>query len=225
MLLSEIPASASYVAFCDQDDVWLPRKVETLFSAMQTEEAMFNGPVLVHADAFITDERLCILRRRFVSILGRESNFFGALVFSFVQGASMMINRSLLERIRDLPEEGPAYDRYIHLVAEIYGRRVFVDRPLMYYRQHGGNAIGAFKEKRRVPLRFLNEDDWSLFTGNEQVLSWFQGDLDATKKRMVRDYRRLFATRNPITRLMLLVRHLRPYPEQFVKRALKVWLP
>jgi hypothetical protein len=222
-LLSQVPDACSYILFCDQDDVWFPRKIENLLSAMKEAETENPGPILVHGDAFVTDESLRIIKRRFISKWARHNDFFGTLMFNKVQGASMLINRPVLERIRDLPEEGPLYDRYIHLVAEIVGRRVFVDRPLMYYRQHRNNAIGAFGRKPRARYEFLNEDDRALFRGNEYVLRRFAAELSARKRKVVDNYRVFMTTRNPFRRLELTIRYLRPYPGTMVKKLVKIF--
>jgi rhamnosyltransferase len=222
-LLSQVPDACSYILFCDQDDVWFPRKIESLLAAMKKAEMEHAGPILVHGDAFVADEKLKIIKRRFISKWARHDDFFGTLMFNKVQGASMMINRPLFERIWDLPEEGPLYDRYIHLVAEIIGRRVFVDRPLMYYRQHGNNAIGAFGRKPRVRFEFLNEDDRALFTGNEYVLRRFAAELSARKRKIVDDYRIFMTTRDPIRRMLLIICYLRPYTGTMVKKLVKIF--
>lgn len=224
-LLSQVPASASYVMFCDQDDVWMPGKIEKILKAMKDAENGFHGPVLAHADAHVADKDLRILKRRFIAKWARKRDFFGTLMFNKVQGASMMINRPLLELIKDLPDEGPLYDRYIHLVAEIFGRRVFLDESLMYYRQHGSNQIGAFGRKPRIAPEFLNEDDRALQRGNEFVFGRFFSGLSPERKAVVKDYREFVTTRSPSRRLALMLRYLIPYPGTLAKKIVKVFFP
>jgi len=47
---------ADYIMFCDQDDVWLPTKIEKTLAAMQLAEDDGKTPVLVHTDSFHNDE-------------------------------------------------------------------------------------------------------------------------------------------------------------------------
>ncbi len=51
---------ADYFAFCDQDDVWLPNKVERMINEVQRLEHQFGNaiPILVHSDLTIVDENL-----------------------------------------------------------------------------------------------------------------------------------------------------------------------
>jgi rhamnosyltransferase len=190
---------------------------------MKLAEKESRGPILVHCDAFVTGQTLRITKRRFISKWARQNDFFGSLMFNKVQGSSSMINRPLLELVKDLPEEGPVYDRYIHLVAEVFGRRVFVDRPLMYYRQHGANSIGAYGRKQQLRFEFLNDDDKALFSGNKYVLNRFCKYLSPEKKHMVRDYKLLFTTRNPFLRFKIIYRYLRFYPGTMIKKLAKLF--
>jgi rhamnosyltransferase len=224
-LLSRVPDASRYICFCDQDDVWRPEKIEMLLEAMLSAEKDRPGPILVHCDAMVTDENLRIRKRSFIAKWARQSDFFGTLMFNKVQGASSMINKPLLELVRDLPDEGPLYDRYIHMVAEVFGRRIFVNRPLMYYRQHSMNAIGAFGRKPRARFEFLNEDDKALFAGNEYFVKKFGEHLRPEQRRAVHDYEQLFTTRNPIIRFGIIKCNLRNYPGTMIKKLLKIFFP
>lgn len=135
-------SESRYIMFCDQDDVWCPNKVMEMLNAMLKQELKSEPgvPIMVHSDCFITDHRLNI-RGRLLGNLPARSGLRHALFTYMVQGASMMINLALKEVI--LPFNGYVYlhDRYIHLVSEITGKRVYLDYPLMYSRQHNYNFL------------------------------------------------------------------------------------
>ncbi len=223
-LMSLVPADVSWSRCCDQDDVWFPGKTETMLGVMLQEERRCPGPILVHSDSTVTDRELVVRRKRFISRWARRGDYFGALFFNKVQGATMMLNRALFELVRGGPPEGILYDRYIHLMAESLGRRVFIDRPLMYYRQHESNAVGA---DTRAPggLTFLGRRDWKLLEENRIFLALHGEALDAGRKRVVEEYLAFTSVRNPVERLRLAWKYLRPYPATLVKKTLKVALP
>jgi glycosyltransferase involved in cell wall biosynthesis len=54
-----------YFAFSDQDDVWLPRKIELMVSEVRLLERKFGTktPILVHSDLRAVDEDLEIICR------------------------------------------------------------------------------------------------------------------------------------------------------------------
>ncbi|MBU1715693.1 MAG: glycosyltransferase, partial [Proteobacteria bacterium] len=59
-------STAPYVMFCDQDDVWLPEKVEVTFESMLSAESKMPGlPVLVHADMYVTDNVMSVIAESF----------------------------------------------------------------------------------------------------------------------------------------------------------------
>jgi glycosyltransferase involved in cell wall biosynthesis len=136
------------VALADQDDVWDPDKVRA--SAQVLEDRPEVG--LVCTDAEIVDRDLNPLGLRMAASLG-----FGsadqALVASgkalqvlvrtnFVTGATMAFRASFVPDIVPIPECW-IHDGWIALVLALRSQVAFIDRPLVRYRQHGANQVGA----------------------------------------------------------------------------------
>jgi hypothetical protein len=48
-----------------------------------------------------------------------------------------------LEYASPIPEGFYIHDHYLAIIASFYGTVKFLDKPLIYYRQHGNNSIGA----------------------------------------------------------------------------------
>lgn len=140
-------ADYEYIMFCDQDDVWLPDKIEVTFAAMKAaEKGKTDCPVLVHSDLRVVDGELntvCESFFEFQQIYQDRVTFPRLLVQNYVTGCTMMINRPLKELCGSIPHECAMHDWWLALVASIFGRIVCVERPLMLYRQHGGNQVGA----------------------------------------------------------------------------------
>ena len=55
--------NADYYMFCDQDDVWLPYKIEKTYIAMQ--EKPVDSPVLIFSDLVVVDSDLNIINKSF----------------------------------------------------------------------------------------------------------------------------------------------------------------
>jgi len=133
-------SNAPFIMFSDQDDVWFPNKIE--FFLKRALEINQDVPWLIHSDCFVTDQNLKILRR----FLGSKPLNYGlksSLFHYYVQGSSTMINSKLKEESLPFPEHIYLHDRYFHIVSEISGRRLYINEPLMYYRQHSHNLVGS----------------------------------------------------------------------------------
>lgn len=144
-LLREV--KTEYFMFSDQDDVWLPDKVERTLSCFTDK----NKPQVVFTDLVVVDERLEPLAdsfmqmSRFDAYSGKELN--REIIQNIVVGCTMAGNRRLLE-FSGLAERPPPasmimHDWWLALVAVCFGDLIFEDRPTILYRQHGNNCLGA----------------------------------------------------------------------------------
>lgn len=146
-LLQAVPEDVPYAALSDQDDVWFEDK---LARAVKMLEAVPLGvPALYCAATMVTDVALTPMGAspRF----GRAPAFENALVQSIGGGNTMVLNRAALDLVRAAAGEvlgGPgeivAHDWWLYQIISGCGGQVLRDgEPVLYYRQHGGNAIGA----------------------------------------------------------------------------------
>lgn len=144
-------AQADYIMFCDQDDVWLPEKIEITLEKMISIERDNKTPVLVHSELFVVDKNLKILNDRFTCYQGlnpRCSDLNRLLVQNNVTGCTVMINRRLLEIIKNVSAERMLmHDWWFALVAASFGKIAFIEKPLINYRQHDGNQLGAVNNR------------------------------------------------------------------------------
>lgn len=141
-------ADAPYVMCCDQDDVWLPEKVETLLVRCRDIERLHPGyPVLVHSDLSVVDETLNVLHPSMFEYQQLKVDgpaFRDLLLQSCVTGCAMVMNRPLLQLTRGSdPDRMIMHDWWISLTASAFGIIDVVRVPTVLYRQHGANTIGA----------------------------------------------------------------------------------
>ncbi len=163
--------SAPYVALCDQDDFWLPDKLALLQSRLSDLEALHGRdfPLLVFSDIEVVDSRLARLKPSMYqqSIKSAGARTFADYFFSsHVPGCAMMVNRALLDLALPFPAV-EIHDWWLIQLATLFGKIDYVDRPLIKYRQHAGNAIGlggaagnpwlGRLQKLASPLTFLDK--------------------------------------------------------------------
>ena len=140
---------ADYYFLCDQDDVWLPEKIETeIVQMMLLEKQHPNLPLLVCSDAFVVDEQLSIIS----SSLWRSSGKYPELLSTFsalgaidyVTGCTMLFNRAVKNSIGVPSVWATMHDAWIALSVMKAGGIIFpISTPLMKYRQHSSNTLGA----------------------------------------------------------------------------------
>ena len=132
-------ASKGEIVFlADQDDVWLPGKVEMCLAAL-------NEADLVMHDAFLLG-----LSDAFESAWGRNGKLSDIRTYrsgvvanwwknSFT-GCCMAFRRKVLDKALPFPKNLPMHDQWLGVVAEKYFKVSYVDEPLVEYRQHHSNA-------------------------------------------------------------------------------------
>jgi len=142
-------ADADYLLFCDQDDFWLPEKLACDLEKMAAMERQFGAalPLLVHSDLVVTDASLCIVQPslwRFQHTQPEYSNCLNRLlVQNYATGCTIMINRAARDCALPVPAAAVMHDWWLTLVTAAFGQVGYLDKPLVFYRQHGLNDVGA----------------------------------------------------------------------------------
>ena len=136
-----------YFALADQDDIWLPEKIEKTYLKMKEfEKSHPSLPLLVHGDVRVVDEKLNVIASSFWSyqhIDPTRDRLNHLLLHNVVTGCTVMVNRALAEKVQTIPQEAIMHDWWIAMVASVFGKIAYIDEPLMLYRQHGTNDTGA----------------------------------------------------------------------------------
>jgi len=141
------------VAFADQDDVWLPFKLSRAVRSLS--DAAADGPAIYAARQILVDTRLHHLAVS--ERLTAPPIFPAALTQNLATGCTMALNRAaaLLVAGSTAPP-GCQHDWWAYiLVTAAGGQFIADDEPVVLYRQHGGNAVGAPRSLARRGLAAL----------------------------------------------------------------------
>lgn len=151
--LSRSRDTSDLFAFCDQDDVWHPCKVERQVACLS--EA---GVSLCHSDARIVSDAGETLAPSLFDheARSRSTSFTDLLVMNSVTGMTAMFRRDVAEAASAFPLSRCRYvlhDHWVALVAALLGRIRLIDEPLVDYTQHDANVLGARRWDRRLRRR------------------------------------------------------------------------
>lgn len=139
---------APYYMTCDQDDVWLEKKIELTYDNMLTIEDKADIPCLVYTELRVVDSELNTIAdtmSEYQSLDCHKRTINQFILQNSVTGCTMMVNRALRDmmlRITDI-DNTIMHDWWAALVAAQFGQTAFIDEPTILYRQHGDNSLGA----------------------------------------------------------------------------------
>jgi len=121
---------------CDQDDQWLPGKVERIRSAFAEDTAA----TLVLSDAQLIDGAGRVFASSLATVKPYRSGLLSNLLRNTFFGCTMAFRRSSLEYCLPFPAGTPMHDQWIGILHTLFGKVVYLDESLIRYRRHGGNA-------------------------------------------------------------------------------------
>ncbi|MFN3936093.1 MAG: glycosyltransferase [Gemmobacter sp.] len=142
-LLRAVPPQIEMVALSDQDDVWLPERLAHGAAALSGADP--GIPTLFTSRTLVCDADLKV--RAPSRLPHRPPGFRHALVQNIAGGNTFLLNRAavdLLQAASVEPRKVVVHDWWIYqLITGCGGRVIYDPTPLILYRQHGGNLIGA----------------------------------------------------------------------------------
>ena len=188
------------IALSDQDDVWRPDKLQLVEQAFKKQST-----ALVFSDAELVDENLKPLNRRMWNEVGfdehkkkllRSGRALEVLVTGWtVTGATMAFRTGFKNICLPVPDGiAMIHDGWIALTIAAVADVVALDEPLIHYRQHNRQQIGAPEHVEKGPeprglekfetafkRRNSSADLYKILETLEQRLVAFTGFYDTQK--------------------------------------------
>lgn len=175
--------------FADQDDWWNENKV--LRCVRYFRECRRELPVMYCARLEIVNEELKPIK---LSNIPRKICKYNALVENIATGCTIGLNT----RARDIllstrPRYVLMHDWWMYLVSSFFGYIFYDSEPVLLYRQHGGNTIGAAmtwtsEYRNRVRRFFASDKRTGIFHVSDQAsefLNCYGSSLDSKDREIV----------------------------------------
>lgn len=178
--------TCDYFAFADQDDEWLPEKLEKAINVLQT-----NGlaePMLYCSDKIIVDEKLRPLDVQVARNI-RKPSFGNAIVQGICTGCTAVWNRKLMGVLAGhMPrriENVVMHDWWLYMAASCLGSVYYDEHAYIRYRQHQNNKIGAMITKRQLlfyRMKQLKKPRGEIYRQVKEFVMVFEREMPAKNK-------------------------------------------
>ena len=151
-----------FFAFSDQDDVWLPKKLNSAIEKIQ--DSVNKNGAIYYSNKTIVDENLT---EKYQENFAESNDFSNFLFVSHAYGCTMVINRTLADiACQFVSHYAHFHDDWIHRLAICLGSDIVFDtNSYILYRQHGCNNCGTWAT-----------DDKSLLYLIKRTLSFLKND-------------------------------------------------
>jgi len=136
-----VRAKYEYVFLCDQDDIWLPGKVDKCLKVLEHS-------VLVVTDCRVVDTQLHSIHPSFFSLRSSRPGMISNLWKNSYLGCCMAFRRSLLHRALPIPPGVPMHDMWLGLIAQTCGSVIYLPEILSLYRRHPNATSDAASTSR-----------------------------------------------------------------------------
>ena len=146
-LLYKVPKQYDYYAFSDQDDVWLPDKIQKAIEMIGN----IDRPVLYASNQTVVDRDMKEIGKRYDS--DPSVDYRQIVSSNMISGCTMVWNAQLNdllseEKRRPTSEllECRIHDVWVALAAAVVGTIVYDSNSYILYRQHEDNVVGVSGE-------------------------------------------------------------------------------
>ena len=155
-------AAGTYIAFSDQDDIWIDNKIENLVNAIPGKPLVYSDSLLVDENGNSLNKKLSDIKKMYT---GTDSR--GYMFYSCVWGHGMLITKELLHRSSPMPGE-IHHDVWLAFKAFQNGGIFFHNETLTYYRRHDATSTIA------IPQKLQQREDEQRFHDYRKNLTWIQ---------------------------------------------------
>lgn len=135
-------AKGDYIFLSDQDDLWMPNKVEKTLEYLKQND-------FVVSDCLTINDRGEIISQSRIKDFSIKTGFIRLMIKTRYLGCCMAFNKNVLSAILPFPNNGYLieHDLWIASVAECYFKTSLINEPLICYRRHGSNTSSGGNDK------------------------------------------------------------------------------
>jgi hypothetical protein len=179
-LMSQVE-NADYVAYSDQDDIWVPNKlirhIQKLSEYEELPSATHSNAELLISDLLIKKKSRC-----------QRHDLATLLVENCSQGCTMVLNFRAVELLNSRGHVGAVmHDWWTALAVAATGHLIYIPGTDTHYRLHDNNAIGNPNILHRL-TRALSRQEATLIVQAKNLHSEFGDQMRPLQLEMINDW-------------------------------------
>lgn len=196
-LLHECDES-DYYAYCDQDDVWYPKKLIKAVRALET----YHEPALFISTYDVVDKQL---KKMFTYDMKfyEPMRLQDTLIYRAPSACNMVFNHEMRKKVnRKIPENARMHDFWTLLVAELHDFPIItLDEPLIKYRQHESNTVSitpTIRERVTRLMKSFTKGDNERWRQAKELYDIYKDEISGDKLDLLKlfvNYRDSFTNR------------------------------
>lgn len=134
-----LKCDGEYIALVDQDDIWLPNKLEVLYNNIGNFSLIYSNAGIVNEKSEIQNKTT----KEIYPLYGLDSqtkNIYTYIVLnSFILGCATMFKREILSDLFPIYQSSRNHDWWLTMCAYQKNGIKYLDEVLFYYRHHDNN--------------------------------------------------------------------------------------
>lgn len=212
-------ADGDYIAYCDQDDIWEKDKISKLVETLENENA-----VICYSDLSIIDGDDILVASSFKDIHKRLKHVYGENLFEYfirrnsITGCTMIIKACIAKEALPFCSNYFVHDHWLTLFGSTKGKIAFVEEPLIKYRIHENNQIGASmlsginSREDYLTIKLLKEKEKCDFIYEKYHFSNNEKQIITKVSKWTQLRINFFRNRN-IKNLLLMIKYMKEDPQ------------
>ena len=132
--------NGEFIAFCDQDDIWEPNHLETLYKNIGDNDCIGANSLIIDENGMSQNKTLLEYWPIHIMPKNGKELFQHELYSNVIQGTASLIRASLIKQALPIPDNVKYHDYWFALVAGLNEKCKYIGDVVLKYRRHSNNA-------------------------------------------------------------------------------------
>lgn len=210
---------ADYYAWCDQDDIWIPQKIEWAVKRLEQEEKSI--PLLYFTNYDYYDENMNFQKHS--DLCKRGPSFCNSLMDCITLGFNSVFNaQARIIMVKNIPKYSCGHDWWTYMVCAAFGKVIYDSRYTVYYRRLQQSVSPGGKDFWKMQVWrfkkfFLNGYFKKIKKQLWEFSQIYQDDLDPENRKLMSYFSKM--TYSPARAIKKMI-YPKPFRQNFIEECM-----